>query len=153
MRPLLRIPTLVLVVCALALLGSIQSVFGDEGAPEALSPEASSSQFVVYYFHGNYRCTTCLKIESFSKETIAGSFAKDLASGELAWRVVNTDEPKNKHFVQDFELVTKSLVLVEVSEGKVKRWKNLDKVWQLVGNQDAFADYDSQETRTFIGKS
>ena len=152
MKRLRRIATFAL-VCSLALFGSMQGTLADEGAAEALSPEASSSQFFVYYFHGNYRCATCRKIESFSKEAIAGSFSKDLASGELAWRVVNTDEPENKHFVQDFELVTKSVVLVEVSEGKVKRWKNLDKVWQLVGNQDAFADYVSKETRTFIGKS
>ena len=61
----------------------------------------------------------------YSEEAIRGGFADELASGRLAWRVVNIDEPENKHFVQDFELVTKSLVLVEYQDGKVTRCENL----------------------------
>jgi len=44
-------------------------------------------------------------------------------------------------------------VLAEYREGKVVRWENLDKVWQLVRNKDRFVDYIQSETREFLGES
>ena len=113
----------------------------------------TGKKVVVYYFHGNKRCSTCRKLEAYSEEAIAGGFASELDSGGLEWRVVNTDEKANAHFVTDFELVTKSVVLVEYRDGEVVRWKNLKLVWQLVGDQDGFLRYVRDETRDFLSES
>ncbi|MFO7616170.1 MAG: hypothetical protein R6V75_02880, partial [Bacteroidales bacterium] len=43
-------------------------------------------------------------------------------------RVVNIDEPENRHFIQDFQLVTRSVVLAEYRDGEVVRYENLDQV-------------------------
>ena len=110
----------------------------------------SDDAIVAFYFHGNKRCSTCRKLEAYSEEAIAGGFASELDSGELVWRVVNTDDAANAHFVTDFELVTKSVVLVEFRDGEVVRWKNLKLVWQLVGDQDGFQRYVRDETRDFL---
>ena len=59
--------------------------------------------------------------------------------------VVNVDEPANQHFVQDFQLYTRSLVVVDAKDPK--RFKVLDKVWQLVGDKPAFQKYVEQEVR------
>ncbi len=107
---------------------------------------------VAYYFHGNKRCSTCRKLEAYSEEAITGGFTSELEAGELEWRVVNTDEDGNAHFVTDFELVTKSVVLVEYRDGEVVRWKNLKLVWQLVGDQDGFLRYVRDETRDFLAE-
>lgn len=125
------------------------------GHPAAAAPggEGETSGFVAYYFHGNMRCATCRTIEAYSEEAITTGFADELASGHLVWMAVNTDQPQHKHFVTDFELVTKSLVLVEYHQGEVVRFKNLDKIWKLVGDKDAFLDYVDRETKEFLGSS
>ena len=112
----------------------------------------SDNATVAYYFHGNKRCSTCRKLEAYSEEAITGGFSSELKSGDLVWRVVNTDDAANAHFVTDFELVTKSVVLVEYHDGKVVRFKNLKLVWQLVGDQDGCLRYVRDETRDFLAE-
>jgi len=108
------------------------------------------AKVIAYYFHGTLRCSTCRTIEAYSEEAIAKGFASEIASGRLAWQAVNIDEPENKHFVEDFELVTKSLVLAEYRDGKVTRHENLQQVWQLVRDKEAFLDYVRAATRVFL---
>jgi hypothetical protein len=117
---------------------------------EKTTLEAIDSGIVAYYFHGNFRCATCRKLEAYSEEAITKGFADELKSGELIWRTVNTDETENKHFTEDFQLVTKSVVLVKYKDGKVEDFKNLKLVWQLVGDEEGFIRYVRNETRSFI---
>jgi len=107
---------------------------------------------VAYYFHGNVRCATCKKIEAFADEAVHQGFQEMLENGALTWRVVNVDEPENRHFIDDFQLVTRSVVLAEYDDDAIIRWKNLDKVWQLVRSKDAFIDYVQGETGQFLGE-
>jgi hypothetical protein len=108
---------------------------------------------VAFYFHGNARCATCRKIEAYSDEAVRSAATEALADGALSWRVVNVDEPENRHFIEDFQLVTKSVVLAEYRDGEVVRFKNLDKVWQLVRSKDDFVEYVKSETREFLTAS
>ncbi len=107
---------------------------------------------VAFYFHGNVRCATCRKIEAYTDEAIRTGFAEALDNGTLTWIVINVDQPMNEHFIEDFELVTRSVVLVEYRDGEVVRWKNLEKVWQLVRSEDRFVEYIQGETREFLGE-
>jgi len=152
----------VLALVALVLLGLAQPIparAGDE-VPAAIdtagSPGTTDGQqtrLVAYYFHGNYRCATCRKLEAFSEEAIMKGFPDEIASGRLSWKVVNTDEPESKHFVKDFELVTKSLVLVEYRGDEVVRFQNLKLIWQLVGDKDGFLTYVREATGEMLGES
>ena len=147
------IHTVILALVAAAVLLAASApipAFADDAAPAA--PAVSPSHFVAYYFHGNVRCATCRKLEALSEESIRGGFPEAIASGRLEWRLINTDEPENKHFVQDFQLVTKSLVLVEEHDGEVVRSENLRLVWQLVNDHDGFVKYVRDATRTFLGE-
>ncbi len=121
------------------------------GETETTATDADNG-VVAYYFHGNKRCSTCRKLEAYSAEAITGGFAAELDSGELEWRVVNIDEEANAHFITDFELVTKSVVLVEYRGGDIVRFKNLKLVWQLVGDEDGFVRYVRDETRDFLAE-
>jgi hypothetical protein len=64
--------------------------------------------------------------------------------------VRSTSSRPNEHFVEDFKLVTRSLVLVSYRDGTVARWKNLDKVWQLVRDEELFSQYVRESTRAFL---
>ena len=141
---------LALAAVLLSLATAGPAVATDEaGSPAA---DAVTDGVVVFYFHGNVRCTTCRTIEAYAHDAIHTGFAGELDDGALSWRVVNVDEPENEHFVQDFQLVTRSVVLAELHDGKVVRFTNLDKVWQLVRNRDDFVDYIQNETREFLGE-
>jgi len=123
------------------------------GEQETVAAAEIDNAVVAYYFHGNKRCSTCRKLEAYSEEAISGGFAAELESGEIQWRTVNTDESANAHFVTDFELVTKSLVLVEFRDGEIVRWQNLKLIWQLVREKDGFITYVREGTKEFLEES
>ena len=117
----------------------------------ATSVDRSETNHVVaYYFYGNVRCATCRKLEAYSKEAIEGDFAAEIASGRLEWRAVNVDEPENEHFVTDFELVTRALVLVEYVDGEMARWQDLKLIWKLVGDKAGYLTYVREATSDFL---
>jgi len=106
-----------------------------------------SHKIVAYYFHGTRRCPSCMKIEAYSQEAIQTGFAEDLKSGKMQWQVINTDESPNEHYLKDYQLYTKSLILSRVENGKEIKWKNLEKVWELLGDKEAFVKYVQDEVR------
>nr|WP_246325375.1 nitrophenyl compound nitroreductase subunit ArsF family protein [Dissulfurirhabdus thermomarina] len=113
---------------------------------------AAERKVVVYYFHTAYRCPTCRTLERLSREAVSEGFAAELADGRLAFRSVDVTRPEDRHFVDDFRLYTKSLVLVEEG-GPAPRWKNLARIWDLVREPAAFKHYVQQEVRTFLSKA
>jgi hypothetical protein len=119
-------------------------------APAPADTTVLDHRVIAYYFHGNQRCASCRQIEAYSHTAIEAAFAKELASGRLVWRLVNVDEKANEHFVKDYELFTKSLVLVDESDGKQLRWKNLAKVWELLPYKERFFDYVQAEVRGYL---
>ena len=122
-----------------------------EKAPSALAEvKTQSSKLIAYYFHGTFRCSTCRTIEQYSLEAIQTYFAKELGSGKLEFRPVNIEEPENKHFIQDYQLVTRSLVLSLMSDGKETKSKNLADVWKLVRDKDKFFQYVKDEVDKFL---
>jgi len=120
-----------------------------EIAPTKTSQE-SNHKVVVYYFHGTFRCPSCRRIEAFSKEAVQGGFSQALKDGRLKWQVVNVEEPGNTHFIQDYQLYTKSLVVVDMQDGKQTKWKNLRRVWELLGDKNAFVRYVQGEIQAYL---
>lgn len=126
---------------------------GAEGpAPEETSslPEASPHKVILYYFHGNARCPTCMKFESYSREVVKTGFQNELEDGRLKFRIVNVDEPGNAHYVEDYKLYTKSIVLVEMQGNEQVRWSNLDKIWDLVGSKETFVGYVQDGLKEYL---
>ena len=116
------------------------------------APAGEAGKVIAYYFHVTVRCTTCRAIESYSKEVIHARFASELAAGRLEWRLVNVQLPENKHYVQDYQLFTKSLVVVRIENGKQKEFKVLNDTWELVGNKAAMQKYVETEVSGFLRK-
>ena len=113
-------------------------------------PFASEKNVIVYYFHGNMRCMTCRKIEAYTNKAIQTGFPDALNKGRLELRVVNVDEPDNEHFVKDYQIVTRSVVIAEFEGSEQKRWKNLEQVWHLVGDEHTFLKYIQNETGRYL---
>ncbi len=129
---------------------------GSETAAAALSPAAKSNataaehHIVAYYLHGDTRCPSCIKIESYANAAVHEEFAAELAEGKLEWQVVNYDEPENRHYWDDYQLEVKTVVLVDLVAGQQVRYKRLDRVWDLLDDQQAFATYIAEEVRQYL---
>jgi hypothetical protein len=104
------------------------------------------------YLHGNRRCPTCLKLEAYSEEALRAAFKEELEDSVLIWRTINYDEKENEHYLKDYSLYTKALILSRVKNGSEVEWKNLDKIWEKVGNKEEFLKYVQEETRAFLDK-
>lgn len=122
----------------------------DSAGVSAVAPDDGGAKTVVYYFHATKRCRTCRTIESYAEEAIRTGFPDQVASGKIEWRTVNLDYPENEHFVEDYELATRTVVLVDRENGEDVRWQRLDKVWELVHDKQEFVDYIRAETNDFL---
>lgn len=149
---------LLLILLVLGVVGSI-------GAPRAwaestkdsdaekltiVTPSVHPRRVIAYYFHTTHRCASCRAIEAYSREAIEGAFADQIKDGRLVWKPVNIEVKGNEHFVKDYALYTKSLILVSEVRGKPTQWKNLEKVWQLLQDKKKFLRYVQDETRAYL---
>jgi hypothetical protein len=100
-------------------------------SPAGLSTDTAASAgppiTMVYYFHGDTRCPTCLSIEKQASETVQSKFEAEIAAGRLRFFSVNYDTPEHRHFRDDYGLSFGSVVVV-----KGARFENLSDVWTFV---------------------
>lgn len=118
--------------------------------PVGESREAPESQVWVTYYYTSYRCPTCKKFESYSRQAIEKGFPAELEEKRIVFRTLNLDKPENSRYVEDYKLVTKSLIVSLNRKGKEVKWKNLADIWKLVGDQEKFEEYVQRETRSFL---
>lgn len=108
------------------------------------------SKVVAYYFHGTRRCATCLTIERYSREAVEQYFAKDIQEGRLEFRSLNTDEPENRHYIEDYQIAFQSLILTLLKDDIQTKWKNLPEVWLRVRDKEKFFEYVKDEVEKFL---
>ena len=116
----------------------------------ASSAFCDNGEVIVYYFHGSFRCPTCRNLEQYAKQAIQNNFKKELAEGKLIFKTVNVEKEGNEHFVDDYQLYTKSLVLSLVKDNKEVKFKNLDKIWEYVRSKTKYTDYVKGEVENFL---
>lgn len=118
---------------------------GIAATPVSLNAKLAESQFSAVYFHAPHRCPTCRKIESFSHEALT----PEIETGTLAWQIADYTADDNASLVDQFKVFTSTVVLVEVHDGKVVRWKNLEEVWNHTSDQADFTAFINQAWSEF----
>lgn len=118
---------------------------GSQSAPP-VSAQAPANEpdhcVVVTYFNDDHPCPTCLKIEKLARIAVeSGDFAEQLANGQLRFQTLNMDRPENKHFIDEYGLSFKTVVISERENGKQTKWEKYDEVWDLVGTPAEFDAY------------
>lgn len=116
--------------------------------PAAVAPR--DHHVTATYFHTRARCATCRNLEAYARQALEEAFSEQLADGRLVWRTVNFHEPTHRHYMRDYGLTYQSLVLVETQGGDTLRWKNLDRIWKLVGDRRAYGAYVRGETAAYL---
>jgi len=105
----------------------------------------------VYYFHGTARCVTCRKIEQYTREAVELGFSSGTYAGRVVFIPVNVEEPANGHFVDEYKLVAKSVIIQPERGGKPGQWENLDKIWMYAGDRDKFLAYVKGSVLKLLG--
>jgi hypothetical protein len=102
-------------------------------------------ELIVYYFHNNQRCETCVAIESQTKATLEADFAPQLKSREIVWKIRNFQEPAGMKLAETFKVTDPVVVLVRMKNGEMEDWKALKKVRGLYDDKEAFRKYVRDE--------
>lgn len=137
----------------IGLILGIMSLGMSAAAPEATSPAPAKPAVKVFYFHGKFRCPTCLKIEKLSAQAVREAFPDELKRGLLEWRAVDVDTPENHHFDQEFALESSTLAVARYDGNKLRKYVKLEKVWELVeGDEPNFAAYVKEEIERFMAE-
>lgn len=110
--------------------------------------KVQNSKIVVYYFHVTQRCQTCLDIEKFTNEAMQRFFVNDMAVDKIEWKVINTDNAADEHFIKHYNLEAQALIISKEVNGKEIKWKNLEKIWDLTGNVQKFEEYVKNEVKS-----
>lgn len=137
----------------LADAGDLKNTGSAVSADSAVASDSAAvkpHKVIAYYFYGDVRCATCRKIEAYTGEAIDSGFAAELKSGLLEWHAINTDSSQNEHFLEDYQLYTKSVILSDLHQGKETRWKNLDRIWTLTGDKSDFMKYIQEEVKIMM---
>jgi hypothetical protein len=131
------------------IVDELEAIRKSGGITPASGPAAedkpSGDAVMVYYFHGNVRCPTCRAIESQAHETVETEFASQLESGEVIWKTLNYEEPEGTELGEIFEVQMPVVVVARTSAGEIDQWRRLDRVWALVGDRPAFAEFIRNE--------
>ena len=123
------------------------------GAGSAFAEEPAVTQpnhVVVYYFHTNFRCPNCYNMEKWTKEVVDTDFKDAQANGTLVLKIINTETKGNEHFMGDYKLFTKSVVLGLVKDAKEVKWTNLAKVWDFLRSATNFKTYVKDEISKYM---
>jgi hypothetical protein len=59
-------------------------------------------------------------------------------------------EEENKHFINDYKLVTKSIIVSINDNGKEVKWKNLPYIWTTIKKKAKFEEYILKEIQEYL---
>lgn len=157
-RSLLRGALLLVVVGSLVVFGvkRVQRGGPVEGAAASVEAEAAvpdDVQVLVTYFTTDVRCTSCRKLEELSRKAITEGFPEELASGAVAFRVVNTDQPEHAHFVDEYALTNKTVIVSHRGDGAEREYTDLQDVWLLLDEPEPFLAYVREPVRAYLAQN
>ena len=112
---------------------------------------AGGARVLVTYFTTDVRCVSCREIERLSRLAVEEGFPEQIASGEVVFRVVNTDRPEHRHFVADYGLTNKTVIVSNQADGKEIAWTNRQDVWLLFHEPAKFFAYVSEPVMAYLG--
>ena len=86
-----------------------------------------------------------MKIEKYTQGAVVSINDKS-----IIYKSIDMENPENAPSVKKYNLFTKSVIISKTNNGKEK-WKNLDKIWLKVGNEQEFKKYVTSEIKNFKG--
>jgi hypothetical protein len=124
----------------------------DDILPDGCLGNLTDDQVVVYYFHRKFKCGSCEVVEATLQGALETFYGPLFRDGRLAMCVVNIDDPSNREFLDRFELLSTSLVIVKKKRGQVARYKHLDGIWDVSKDSDAISNILKTEVSSYLSE-
>lgn len=121
-------------------------------ATGADAENTAAATVVVTYFTTDVRCDSCRTIERLSREAIEAGFPDEVADGAVVFRVRNTDRPENQHFVDEYEIANKTVIVSHQQHGTETEWTNRQDVLLLFDQPDEFLAYVREPVQRYLGR-
>lgn len=83
-----------------------------------------------------------------AKAVAEEEFAEEFASGRMRWSAVNME--RQQQYVEEYDLVMPTLILVRSVGEELSGWVALDETWRLIRSESRFSDYVKSEIRDFL---
>lgn len=135
---------IVVLSTAAAIWREVKGTTDSTAAPQL--ENIASDATIVYYFHGNQRCATCRTIETLTTAAITENFATEIANKKVLFYAVNIDEKRNEHFLTDFNLDARSVIIQ-----KGDHYENFPDIWELFNDPPKFKEYIRQGVIRLMG--
>ncbi len=154
MRATITVVLLVFVVLSVGYVILAKVIRLSRAAPsEEMDGTPARTKTVVYYFSTSSRCASCMRIEAWTKECLEQEFSSELKAGRIDWKPVNLEENGNMHFVDDFKLTAKTVIVCNYRDGKAGQYVDLVDVWQLLNDKGRFFLLVRTKVKEFLGRS
>ncbi|UCF89349.1 MAG: hypothetical protein JSV70_03680 [bacterium] len=127
--------------------------FGDSLLPDGCLGNLTDNQIVVYYFHRKFRCQSCDILEFTLQKTLQVTYSDQFIAGKLAMCVINVDQPENRHYLEQFQILSNSVVIVRKRSGVVARYKTLESIWDVSQDREAIDSLLRTEVAAFLSES
>jgi hypothetical protein len=125
-----------------------EPTIAEHAQPTSLA-DTENARFTAIYFHAPHRCPTCRKIEAYAHDALSS----EIKEGNIAWQVADYTADEYKAIVEQCEVFTSTVVLVDRQDGEVVRWKNLEEVWNHTNDPEAFEAFINQSWDNFKSAS
>ena len=136
------IKTLLLLALLLIAIPSMRMVSATHKSP--------ATYVEVLYFHGKVRCQTCSDNEASASKVVRVSFAKELKSRQVVYRVVDISQSKNKALARRYQVSWSSLILVRHHAGKEKTVNLTNYAFSHIANKQAFQKELERQIRMLL---
>jgi hypothetical protein len=144
---------LTILLLAALLVPAPGPALADSILPDGCLGNLNDNQVVVYYFHRKFRCESCEVLESTLMNTMQVTYSDHFGAGRLAMCIINVDDPENRYYLEQFEILSNSIVIVEKKSGVILRFKNLESIWDVSEDRDAVTQLLRNEVAEFLPES
>ena len=137
---------IVLGLLAFAGIRQMEKATAPDNAPAQEQPAATeplANGVVLDYFTFGKRCDTCIRMETWAREAVESAFADALKDGRLIMRAQDGDPAT----IQKYGLTAKSLVIRKIQDGKEVSCQNLNRIWELNGDEAAYKAYIIEQVK------
>ncbi len=122
-----------------------------ESAPGESATGGSAEPVVtVTYFTTKVRCASCMRIEEWTRQAVASRFADEVEAGRVSFNRAYIDNPANEHYIEDYQLVSKSVVVSDSLGDREQDWVNLQDVWLLLRDEEAFTNHVAEAVNAYL---
>lgn len=111
---------IIFILIVFAALASCKNETTDEAQTntgDQTSIDLTKAKVIVYYFHGDRRCPSCIAISDETNKFLTSGFKADMEAGIIVYKDVNIDKEENKAIAEKYQIAGSALLIIKNDKG------------------------------------